>query len=251
MALGRVLVAVALVLALAGRVGAETLLDANEAASSGDWPRVAAIVDPLLRGASLSKADRAEAFRLAGLAAYFQQQPDRADTLFFEYLRNDLEGRLDPALYPPDVVSFFETVKIRHAAELRALRPKQKRYLVLNLLPPWGQFQNGERTKGWVIAGALGTFAVANATSFFVLRSWCTRVTGFGGSSATCDGHESGAKRLAVVNVLSGIGLIGTYIYGVYDGVRGHRRHNRAERAYGPYVTVSNESTLVGVSGRF
>src|SRR5438270_10051108 len=96
------------------------LRDANTAATAGDWQRVAALVEPVLAGAP-SNADLAEAHRLAGLAAFFAQNTAGAEQHFLAYLKLDLDGRLDPALVPPEAVTFFEDVRARHAAELRAL----------------------------------------------------------------------------------------------------------------------------------
>src|SRR6185295_19835054 len=105
------------------------------------------LVDPLLRQ-QLPPGDLAEAHRLAGIAAFFAQRNTDAETHFLAYLRIDLDGRLDPALYPPDVVAFFNDVASRHAAELRAQRAAlPKRSWWLTLLPPLGQRQNGDRTK--------------------------------------------------------------------------------------------------------
>src|SRR5690349_9013475 len=85
----------------------DRLREGNAAAAAGDWARVTAIVTPLLRN-QLSSADLAEAHRLAGLAAYFQRQLQAAEVHFVAYLKLDLDGRLDPSVYPPDVITFFQ-----------------------------------------------------------------------------------------------------------------------------------------------
>lgn len=245
----RALVIVALACGLAAAQPSSILLrDGNAAAGEGDWAKVTAIVEPLL-GGPLSTADRAEAHRLAGLAAYFQQRSTAADAHFFAYLSIELDGRLDPALYPPDVIAFFEAVKIRHAAELRAKRPRSRRWLALNLLPPLGQFQNGERAKGWVVAALLGGFVAGNVASYLVLRSWCVEAEGSAGRSLVCDGHDGGARAATAVNVITGIGAIATYVYGVYDGVRGYRRRTRERAA--PFVAATPGGLRIGVAGRF
>jgi hypothetical protein len=227
----------------------EVLRDGNTAASSGDWVRVSALVAPLLQG-QLSPADLAEAHRLAGLAAYFQgrKTPD-AEEHFLAYLKIDLDARLDPSLYPPDVVFFFDEVKTKHAAELRKLRPTARRYWVLNLIPPAGQVQNGERTKGLVIGALLGGLLIGNVTSYLMLRSWCTRVTGSSGDSATCDDTKDragSAANLRIVNIATGVGFIVTYAYGVYDGVSRYRRPEVQ-----PFVAPASGGGVVGISGRF
>ena len=53
------------------------------------------------------------------------------------------------------MINFFNDVRLKHNAELRALRPHGKRYIALALVPPLGQFQNGERVKGWIVSGML------------------------------------------------------------------------------------------------
>ena len=230
------------------------LREANAAATAGDWARVAAYVEPLL-AQSLERTDLAEAHRLAGIAALYAQPPRRdiAERHFLEYLRIDLDGQLDPSLYPPEVITFFSDVRARHAAELRARRPKTKRYLVLNLLPPWGQFQNGERTKGIVLGSMLGVFLTANVASYLVLRSWCTKLNGMNGTSAGCDettNRNDSAETLRRINITAGVGLIITYVYGVYDGVRGYGR-TRREPTLMPYATSTNTSATLGVRLNF
>jgi hypothetical protein len=233
---------------------AVALREANAAATSGDWNRVEAYVRPLL-SKQLERADLAEAHRLAGIAALLVVPParDRAEQHFLAYLKLDLDAHLDPALYPPEVVNFFNDVRARHAAELRTLRPKRSRYAVLTLVPPFGQFQNGERTKGWIIAGLLGAFAATNVTTYLVLRSWCFKQSGPGGSSVGCDettNRDGTANTLRALNITAGVGLIITYAYGVYDAVSGYRRETR-ERAVVPYATTASGGGSLGVRVMF
>lgn len=210
----------------------------NEAAIAGDWPRVAREIDPLLAHA-LEPADLAEAHRLAGLAAFFLEHRGDAEAHFLAYLRLDLDGRLDPALVPPEVVTFFEDVRARHASELRSRRPRARKSLVLTLVPYVAQRQNGEPTKGVVIAGSLGVLIAGNVTSYLLLRRWCSR-TGF-----TCDeggDHVHGAQIARAVNIATGIGALITYAYSVYDGVHGYRR---------AYVAPTTDGAVIGLAGAF
>ena len=227
----------------------DALREANDAANAGDWARVASLVDPLIRGA-IPPADHAEAHRLSGMAAFHQGRRDAAEAHFLAYLKIDLDGRLDPALYPPEVVGFFDEVRTKHQAELRARRPRPRRYWYLNLIPPGGQIQNRERGKAWAIGGLLGAFAASNVTTYLVLRSWCTRVSGDGGSSVTCDDGKDragSARVLRGINIASGIGLIATYVYGVYDGARGYRR----QESMRPFVAGVAGGGIFGVGGAF
>lgn len=250
MALARALAIVALAcgIAAADPATSQALREGNTAATAGDWQKVEQLVAPLF-AQTLARADLAEAHRLAGLAAFFQQRLPDAEAHFLAYMKLDLDGRLDPALYPPDVVAYFGEVRARHDAELRALRPKQRRYWLLNLIPPGGQIQNGDHVKAYVIGGLIGTMLVTNITSYLVLRSWCTHTEGTGGSGSTCDSggnHYRAASILRPLNIASGIGLILSYAYGVYDGVQGYRRHTEATLQ--PFVAPSG---VVGISGSF
>lgn len=233
---------------------ADVLRDGNAAATAGDWMAVSQLVDPLLRG-QLPPADLAEAHRLAGLAAFFQGRRLDAENHFIAHLRIDLDAQLDPSLYPPDVITFFTDIKAKYNAELRARRPKQKRYAVLTLVPVAAQFQNGQRTKGIVIGVAFGTFLTANLVSAVMLRSWCTRVSGDGGSSLTCDNndtnHYASAPTLRAINGIGGVGAILTYAYSVYDGVTNYRRRTR-EASVQPFVSSTTRGdALFGVAGNF
>lgn len=233
---------------------AQVLAEGNGLATSGDWLKVSQLVDPLLRG-QLPTADLAEAHRLAGLAAFFLGRRGDAETHFVTYLRIDLDAQLDPGLYPPEVVTFFNDLKAKYNAELKARRPKQKRRWYLTLLPPLGQWENGEKTKAVIIGGTLGVFLAANITSAIMLRSWCTRVTGDEGSSLTCDDkgndHYGSAPTLRAINVIGGVGAILTYAYGVFDGVKNYRRRSR-EQSMQPFVTsTASGESLFGVAGIF
>jgi hypothetical protein len=250
-----VAVRIALVLVVLARIAAAqpgidpaaTLRDANTAATQGEWDRVSQSVEPLL-AQSLEPADLAEAHRLAGLAAFFHGNKPLAESHFLAYLRLDLQGHLDPALYPPEVTSFFDDVRVRHAAELRARAPHAKRHWYLTLVPYAAQEQNGDRTKGIVLASLVGAFAITNVSTYFVLRSWCHD------QGSTCDAsgtnHFHAAQRLQTVNVVAGLGLIATYLYGVYDGVSGYRRRDR-EQSFAPYATSTNTGTVFGITGSF
>jgi hypothetical protein len=234
----------------------DILREGNAAALAGDWARVAGLVDPLLQHA-LPVADLAEAHRLAGLAAFFQGQSQGAEAHFLAYLRLDLDGRLDPALYPPDVVAFFNDVASRHAAELRALHaPPRLRVWWYTLVPPFGQLQNGDRTKAYVLGGVLGALLITNLTTYAYLRAWCDHTDGRAGGGLTCTDGPGGrdgtaaAQKLRPINIASGIGFWVVYVYGVYDGIRGYRRVSQ-EQPLQPFAAVSADSSVFGLAGRF
>ena len=234
---------------------ATILRDANASASAGDWPKVTELVGPLLRQ-PLVRADLAEAHRLEGLAAFFANDRAEAEAQLLAYLELDPSAHLDPTVVPPEAVTFFEDVRVRHAPELvdrirvgqqilRAHRPK-KRALWLAFVPGINQLYYGERAKGWLVTSALTAFLATDVTTYFVLRSWCSP------TDDTCSGsasHMRHARDLRTINLISGVGLIATYLYGLYDGVVGYRRSAHEELV--PYVGGVDGGAVLGLGLTF
>jgi len=256
-ALGAIARGVALLILWAGIARASepstsaVLREGNMAALAGDWPRVALLVEPLL-SQPLATSDLAEAHRLAGIAAFFHQHVDDAERHFLVYLHSAPAGRLDPALYPPDVVTFFNDVASRHAGELTVARSPPRRSWWLTLAPPFGQLQNGERTKAYVLGGVLGALLVTNLTTYYFLNKWCQVTDGREGSGLTCyngGDHNHIAARVRPTNVITGIGFLVVYAYGVADAMWGYRKRSR-DQAVQPFVDASADVRVFGVMGR-
>lgn len=230
----------------------EVLRASNAAALAGDWPRVAQLVEPLLRE-TLATGDLAEANRLAGLAAFFEHRSAAAEGHFLAFLTIVPTGRLDPTLYPPDVVAFFNDVASRHVAELAAVRPAPRRAWWRTLVPPLGQLQNGQRTKAYALGGTLGALLVTNLTTYYFLSRWCQATDGRKGGGLSCfngGDHTREAARLRAPNIASGIGFLAVYAYGVIDGVWGYRQRTR-ERPVQPYIDATANHGVLGLIGRF
>lgn len=229
----------------------ELLRAGNAAALAGDWATVAALVDPLFLR-PLASADLGEAHRLAGIAAFFRQRLDDAERHFVGYLQIDLDGRLDPALYPPEVLAFFNDVASRHASELRALRIRPRRFWWLTLIPPAGQWQNGDHTKAFILGGTLAGLLGTNIATYTLLRQWCEHTEGSGGGGLSCEdggNHNRAATRVRPINIGSGVAFLAVYLYGVFDGVRGYRR--KISPAVQPFVSTTTERNVVGIQGSF
>jgi hypothetical protein len=207
---------------------AAQLQRAADRLARGDHAGAAAVAGAIAqRPDRLEPADRAEAWRIYGLALFFLGRRADAEAALLRYLALDIDAHLDPVLVPPEAIVFFEDVRARHAAELRASRPppRRRRRAVLNLLPPLGQFQNGDRAKGWTIAATGGLLLAAHVTTYWTLRSWCA-------DDRTCGaGRTDTARAVRVVNLTTGVGVLAVYTYGAIDGFIRHRRRASAELA--------------------
>jgi hypothetical protein len=162
---------------------------------------------------------RAQALRLLGIALYLTGRPEGSETAFFELLRLKPSVRLDPTTTRPDVITFFENVRMRHYDEIRrAARDRPGKHFILSLLPPAGQFQNGSSTRGWTLGAVeLVSLGVAIGT-YAQLRSWVRE------SDQTFPGHNSDAHTLKIMNNIAGGVFLATVAVGIIDGIANFNR---------------------------
>ncbi len=231
---------------------ASALRRANAALRAGQYGRALLLARPITSGTGVDATDRAEAYRVYGLSLFFLNRRAGAEAALLEYIKLDADAHLDPGVVPPEAVVFFEDLRSRHAAELRASRPRTGRRLHwwYNLAPPLGQLQNGQHGKAWFLAIASGVSLATNVTTFLVLRSWCDRAT------SVCDDGDADrsdtARALELANMASGAALIGLYAYGVFDGFTGYRRARRHERTLSFMVTpVAGGGAALYMGGSF
>jgi hypothetical protein len=190
---------------------------------------------------AIPRSDRAEVWRILGLARFFEGELVLAEAALLEFLKLERDARLDPALVPPEAIVFLEDLRLRHADEIRAFHPapSQRRWLVLNLLPPAGQFQNGERRKGFTLAASGAVLLGVNLGSYARLTRLCSVDEG-------CQPYGQ-ARLLQGLNAVSLAGLAAVYAYGVYDGFAGYRAQSRSIGvAFSPSGSMG-----VAVLGRF
>jgi hypothetical protein len=234
-----------LLVASVAQADPKDLRAAQSSFTSGEYEQAATLAGELV-GAGLSPAERSEAWRIYGLSLYFLGRRTEADAALLSYLKLDPDARLDPALIAPDAVVFFEEVRTRHAGEILAAKPRRpRRHLkILNFLPPAGQFQNGQRAKGWVLGALEVTFLATNLTTFALLSTGCD-------SDLTCgDGpaNLTRARTLRTVNLVSGALFLGTYLYGVIDG---YASTPRSEPEWAISAGPTEGGTVFVLSGRF
>jgi hypothetical protein len=93
----------------------------------GDYPQAAKLLTALVESGHFeSAALRAEAYRLLGLANFYQGKKGEAYSAFLEYLYLDPFAELDPFYVPPAAVSFFDQVKKEAEPRLAPIRAQKK-----------------------------------------------------------------------------------------------------------------------------
>ncbi len=161
----------------------------------GDYARTIEILRPLLYPEPRLESEGliVTAHHMLGVAHLFEHQNDQAAQEFRKLLQLRPEIRMDVRIDPPLVVDFFNGVLKQYEAELAELakmrqqaeadeRRRQdafrngptviERRFVRNSLAvaflPFGagQFQNGQRTKGWVFLGSEAFLAGMSVAAF-------------------------------------------------------------------------------------
>jgi hypothetical protein len=93
----------------------------------GDYPQAAKLLSALVDSGHFESATlRAEAYRLLGLAQFYQGHKGDAYSAFLEYLYLDPFAELDPFYVPPAAVSFFDQVKKEAEPRLAPIRAQKK-----------------------------------------------------------------------------------------------------------------------------
>jgi hypothetical protein len=187
------------------------LVRATAAYEYGDMVQVVDAARPVAEGTLPSSVEqRARALRFLGIGLFLTNRVLGAENAFTELLRVDPRARLDPTTTRPEVVAFFENIRHRHVAHERASRS-----FIWNLLPPVGQFQNGEPAAGWTI-GAVEVAALATLVSCRLISlSWYNPDKTYGpGGSRNGDEHTVRIVEYASAGVLGA-----AYLYGVIDGI--------------------------------
>jgi hypothetical protein len=177
-------------------------------------------------------AERAHALRYLGIGLYLTGRVPGAEAAFFELLRLRADSTLDPRTTRPDVVTFFEQVRARHADEIHAsARENNHKIFVLNFLPPVGQFQNGDRGKGLVLAGVeLASLATA-LTSFALLTRWQH-------ADLTADDY-SRSTTMKAVHYASWAAFFVAYGIGVLDAIGNYSNVPDEAPPTGPRVALT------------
>ena len=220
--------------------------------------------------------DAVEAWRILGISEFHLGDLNQSRAAFVSLLSLDPDYGLDPFLVPPPVVEFFDRVKKEHEPQLAPLRDRkreieeqqrlaeearrklileeqartgpptkvikvQERIYLFNWMPfGAGQFQNGHKAKGTLIAATEIALAVVNLGAIIAHNSIaddrsrrCSVATPTGCSRPPyTDADRLTLQRLDYAKYLSAAAFWGVYAYGVYDA---HKYYvPRVETEIGP-----------------
>lgn len=229
----------------------------------GEYRRAIGLLHPLLYPELRldSEEEVVQTHRMLGVAYLFESQPEQARREFRKLLELAPDFHLDPYLESPRVVEFFQGVVREQRAELGDIEARLKKReaelakkptggmierrierhaYALNFLPfGSGQFQNGNRKKGWLFLAtesALAATSVAAFTANFAAygvrpyRGCLDPVTPQpDGSPGVCPddridhASENFSRNLTRVQVVSGGLFLATAIWGIVDAIRNFR----------------------------
>jgi len=226
-----------------------------------EYQRAIDILHPLLYPEVVldSEGEVVQARRMLGVAYLFQNQPDEARREFRKLLELRPDYRFDPLLDPQQVVDFFngvlseEKATIEKFEERRRQRDKaaaEQRRLDIERLskPPTvlqyerhsyainfvpfgaGQFQNGERRKGWFFFGAEALLGAVSVGAFATNLGLYGLTPNRGCKIRLADGmacpttsidhaQEDTSRALLGVQVVSGGLFFAVAIWGVIDAM--------------------------------
>jgi hypothetical protein len=237
----------------------------KNAFARGEYGRALELLRPLVYPEVRleTEGEVVQAHRMLGVASLYENDAESARLEFRKLLELRPDYRFDPLLDPPRVVDFFNLVVQDEEAELAAIEAKRRhreqelaarqrreaerqraqqavvlRYdhhpYAVNFLPfGAGQFQNGQRKKGWLFFGAeaaLGGASLAAFTTNFALfgvapQRRCTSAQA-GALPAPCPPmdidrtDENLSKNLLRVQLVTGGLFFAVAIWGVVDALR-------------------------------
>ncbi|HEY6477583.1 MAG TPA: tetratricopeptide repeat protein [Polyangia bacterium] len=243
----------------------ETFERGRTAFGRAEYKRAIEILNPLLYPEVLldSEGEVVQAHRMLGVSYLFAGQTEEAKREFHKLLELRPDYRFDPLLDPQQVVDAFNAVvkdeegeiaaiegrrKLRDAeiaarlqrearlhATITVLRYERHSYL-LNFVPfGAGQFQNGQRRKGWLFFGVEAGLAAisvgALATNFALYGAnpyrKCLQTPATLGACPPDEidhSQEDHSRALLRVQLVSGGLFFATAIWGVVDAVRHFQR---------------------------
>lgn len=289
----------------APQLATEELQRGKNAYDRGEFGRAVEILRPLLYPDLRLQSDTqiVLAHRVLGVAYLFEKKSADAQEEFRKLLQIRPDYRFDPLLDPPEVVDFFNNVRRGYSTELAKLEAKRRESekarerdreecekarggptvierrvgrnsFAVNFVPfGAGQFQNGQRNKGWAflaVEGVLGAASVAAfATNLALYGFRPQRPCRYDYGSNTCPAEdvdhtdENRSHLLTQVQVATGAAFFAAVAWGIADAIYSYRPETQlasAADAVRPAMkswqlqlspTVMNRTIAPGLSFRF
>jgi len=177
----------------------------------GDFKEAAKQFHSLLYPLVLKDKDEIlKAYQYLGICYYILDQKLAAENEFRAILRTDPHYSLDPLFTPPQIVEFFDELK--RAIGMEAQR--KRALFFLNFVPfGVGQFQNGQKTKGYLLLGVEGTALLTNLVTYYTRKTMETSPDTYSKDDVKT------ANRLQDAQLIAFWVFVGTGVYGIVDAV--------------------------------
>ena len=277
----------ALLFQAAPAVPNEDLQRGKNAYDRGEFARAVEIVRPLLYPEIRLQTEGqiVQAHRILGVAYLFEKDEAEATHEFRKLLQLVPDYRFDPLLDPPEVVDFFNNVLKGYEAELGDLEARRKAVeqarmrdkeecdkvragpafierrvgrnsFTINFIPfGAGQFQNGQRKKGWAflisesVLGAVSIGAFATNLAVYGLRPQRSCRYDLGSAACPADAidhtDENRSRRLTQLQVGSGAMFFGAVAWGVIDAIYFFRPETQLSLAAAPNHPTMTSTLLL------
>jgi tetratricopeptide (TPR) repeat protein len=191
-------------------------------------------------------SDLLEARQMLGACDFEVGRTEEAKGEFEKALQIDPSARLDSNFFTSGAQHLFDETRsdleVRRAkeAEVRKLQEERERlqkirenlvlveshHYYINFLPfGFGQFQNGDQTKGYLLAAGQGVTLAGS------LGIWIYLVGKYGVNCPHCVAlpDANGVRNLQEAEVGLGAAAIGLYIYSIIDAVRHYKAQVRLD----------------------
>lgn len=265
----------------------EQLQEAARAYQRSDFKRVIALARPLLYPKILLSRRRevVQAHKLLAMSHFFDGDKAEAEKEFLALLSIDPTFNLDPLVDPTSVVNFLEDIKRKNADAMRKFLARERRDAERRRLaeekrkaelqrlrklaesaqevversverhPYWinfvpfgaGQFQNGHRTKGWILMGSqltFGTLSLATALGLYFKYP----------AGSVPKKEWEVANAINYVAVAAGALFLASVAYGVVDAViywkpeSVHEKTHKRNLALTPWLAPEGGGLGVGLA---
>jgi hypothetical protein len=286
------------------QVTIEELQRGKNAFDRGEFARAVEIIHPLLYPELRLQSDNqiVLAHRVLGVAYLFEKREAQAKVEFRKLLQIAPDYHFDPLLDPPEVVDFFNLIRKEYSGELAKLEAKRsevekarerdraecekvragpsviekrvgRNSFAVSFLPfGAGQFQNGQRRKGWAFLGAEGVLGAASlaafATNLAVYGLHPQRSCRIDTTATACPPEyidhtdEDRSHLLTGIQVATGAAFFAAVAWGIIDAIYYYRSEtllsdadatsrpkSSSQMSLSP--TLMNSTTAAGLSFRF